>query len=734
MDLRILKELGEWACLGIYEGIDGGLPWPVYLGRGYRRMYENMDVRVPENKLLIPCEPLFESRNMRTDNLWFAESSMIVDINHTDGLRVNLKNAEAKKVKFPERAGFIDKLICDMRAKLPHHGGYTHSNPDIRRVVAEGFELMEKELDDELEKARSEAPENPSGLNFLLSLKEYTAGVRAFYNKTAAALGKTASAASGKRAVKLKKISAAFSNCFMKKSETFLEGLLAVNFTWMLDCCDSIGRFDQALGPLFERDIREKKLDIEFARELLDELWQSFEDLNGWNLQLGGRTPDGKDGCSLLTKECVAACARNKFRRPNAALRITADTSDSIFADALRALGEGSGRPALYNDDLYIETLKNMDLGLTIEDAREIGFGGCTETMIAGMSNVGSLEGTVNLAQAATFALNDGRDPLTGATRGPRTGKFEDFKSFDSFMAALKRQILYITDGFVCQSRASLKKRFTEGDPKFARSFFTRDCVKNRKSFEAGGARYNWAVVCYQGIADMINSAAAVKKTVFDDKSVTAAELTDALKNDFEDCPKVLSKLLAAPKYGNDDDYADLIGKELMEFAWGELCKHETPRGGRHIGSCIIFTTNLGAGSEVGALPSGRKAREPLADSVGPSPGTDTLGPTALLKSVAKLPLTLAAGTPVLNLRFAKSVFDDERSLKKVIKLLRSFFKQGGLQVQVSVLSAEEMLDAQKNPDKHKDLIVRIGGYSEYFNRLAPGLQDQVIKRTVLEM
>jgi formate C-acetyltransferase len=730
MNIDILKELGEWAAVGYYEALEQNLPWPMNYGRAMRTMYENMEVRVPEDRYLIPSEPFTNSKTNESHKLWTA-AGLILDLHHHSGLKVNQIIADDKKALFPQHAKFIDELCDDLKKRLVHFGGYTHSNPDIRRIVNEGFLSMEKELDNELAAVKAQGEKaDPSELNLLLALKEYTTGVKAYYSKINSALMKGVEAASGERKNKLAIISDAFSNCFMTKAETFIEGFLAVNLAWMLDGCDSIGRFDQALGPLFEKDIRNGKLDLQFARQLLDELWRNFERMNGWNLQIGGYTPEGKDGCNELTKECILACGRNKFRRPNVALRITQKTPDSFIVEALKALSKGSGRPPLYNDDLYVKTLKSMDLGLTDEDSREIGFGGCTETMIAGLSNVGSLEGTINLAKAMELAVFDGFDPVSKKQTGPHTGKFEDFKTFEEFIAALKRQIQFLTDSFIATNKVELLKRFTAGDPKLYRTFFTRDCVKNRKSFEAGGARYNWAVMSYQGIANTIDSASAIKKTIFDDKSVSANELIEALKNDFKGHENVRRKLLAAPKFGNDDNYVDGIGADLIDYSWKELYSHETPRGGRYIASCILFTTYLGAGRAVGATPDGRKAFEALVDSVGAVPGCDEKGPTALLKSVSKLPLWLAAGTPVLNLRFQKSLFNNEESIAKLAKLVRAFFKQGGMQIQISVLDSKEMRNAQKEPEKHKDLIVRIGGYSEYFNILDKELQETVIMRT----
>jgi len=727
VNLRTLEEIGEWAAYGFYEALEK--PYPRSYGRAYRRMYENMPVRVPDDRYLIPFEPMVDSRDFVADKLWFA-TSFICDHNHHCGLRVNPGVAKEKKRQFPQHATFIDALVVDLSQRLPHFGGYTHSNPDMRRVVNEGFLSMEAELDAQIELTRQERDADPATLNLLLSLRDYAAGIHAFYNTTLQCLCITTKGASGERRRQLQRIADSFAECFMVPASTFLQGLLAVNFTWMLDGCDSIGRFDQVLGALFERDRTDGTLDLDFSRQLLDELWQNFERLNGWNMQIGGYTPDGRDGCNALTLECIGACGRNKVRRPNVAFRITRETPDSAVMEALKVLRLGSGRPALYNDDAYVKTLYEMDLGLSREDSREIGFGGCTETMIAGLSNVGSLEGMLNLAKALELALNDGCDPMEGRQAGPHTGDFVGFRTFDGFYQAVKRQIQYMTDTFVTDMNAQLRRRFTEGDPKMPRTFFTRDCIRRRKSFEAGGARYNWSVVSYQGIANLIDSIIAIRKCVFQDGSVRAQELMAALSTNFEGAEPLRQQLLDAPKFGNDSDYVDVLASDVIDHAWRTLYSHEPPRGGRYLASCILFATYGGAGKIVGATPDGRKAYEPLTDSVGAMQGCDTNGPTALLNSVTRLPLHLGVGTPILNIRLLKKTMESDQELRALVHMIRAYFSNGGLQLQISVISKEEMLAAQKEPEKHRDLIVRIGGYSEYFVVLPKELQESVIART----
>ena len=242
-------------------------------------------------------------------------------------------------------------------------------------------------------------------------------------------------------------------------------------------------------------------------------------------MQIGGFKPDGTDGCNALTLECIAACGRNHHRRPNVALRITQDTPDTRVGGGAgsRCVAAAAGRRST-TTTFTCRRCNALDLGLTSEDSREIGFGGCTETMIAGLSNCGSLEGEINLALALELALFDGCDPLTGQREGPHTGRFEEMRSYAEFEAAVRRQIQYLTDAFAARNKEALTRRFTEGDPKLPRTFFTRDCVKRHRSFEAGGARYNWAVVSYQGIANLIDGLAAVRECVFGDDDVEYAQ------------------------------------------------------------------------------------------------------------------------------------------------------------------------------------------------------------------
>jgi len=738
----ILRQMGEPMASGFYEAI--ALPWPRPFGMAFRRLYELMEIRVSDTGLLAPAEPFtIAPGRMRQqgEDSWRWDSGelhhatgFLVDFMHSCGLHINHEMIAERKTTFPQHASFIDDLVEDLGCHLPTFGGYTHANPDIRRVVNEGFDAMERELDAEIAAVAAAGDQASADERELLAaLKDYTRGVRAFHARTVEALRRAAEEAGGERQAELSMVAGAFASAFVQPSRTFLQGILAVRFAWLLDGCDSIGRVDQALGGLYEADLRSGAITVDLARRLIDELFHDMERFNGWNMQIGGYTPEGGDGCNGLTRELLLACRRNKVRRPNVAFRITSRTPPELVRLALEVLSDGSaGRPALYNDDLYVRTLQSLreELRLSDEDAREIGFGGCTETMIAGMSNVGSLEGDLNYAKALELALHDGFDPLAGYQAGPHTGRLADMVDFDAFLTAVKRQIQWATDHFIVNSRAGLHARFRQGDPKLFRTFFTRDCVVRRKSFEAGGARYNWALVNAAGAANLIDGVAAVRRCVFDDCSVPPEEFLAALRADFVGHEATRRRLSAAPKHGNDDPYVDDVARDLLTFAWRELTRHETPRGGRYLGACIMFMLFGMHGAGVGALPDGRRAREPVGDSIGPLPGCDTRGPTAMMKSVVNLPLPLAIGTPVLNIRLQRSMIQTPAGLDACMGLLRTYFDMGGLQLQINVVSREQLQAALDEPDKHRDLIIRMGGYSEYFTKLSRELQDNVIART----
>jgi len=748
MDLNKLLEIEEYAAYGFYEAQDK--PYPFAYAHAYRRLYELQPARVLDEYLLVPAEPFYNSVtcygnaqgggiNSHLRGEAFREEtscnagSTIYCPHHCDGMIVRNDILEKKLEQYPQHTSFIQDLAIDLRTKGTSRSGYIHNNPDTITVVQKGFSFLMQELAEETQTA--EAENDTEGLHFLYAMDDYAQGVVAYYNKHLHALEEAVIKATGERKRKLSIILEGYRHCFMEPSTTFVSAMLAVNLCWMLDACDSIGRLDYVLGDLLEKDLASGKVDLELVREMLDNFWDFFERYNGWNLQIGGATPEGKDCYNTLTRECLLCNTRHKTRRPNLALRVTKNMPQDIWELALDSIMHGNGKPTLYHDELYIESLRKYLPEIAEEDLSMYALGGCTETMIMGKSSVDSLAADENLCYCLMAALFNGKNIQTGKDWGVAAGEFTDCETFEDFIANVKIQIDYLLarmgkrlyENSPCGGSRETKKEL--GDPRIVRSMFTQGCIRNRKSFDMGGATYNWATASFQGTTVLTDSLAAIKKCVFQDKTISKETLLEALKNDFKGYEDVQRLLMSVDKFGNDIDWVDAIAKDLIGYTWDECLKIKYARGGIMAPSVILFTTYESAGKSVCAMPNGRNAGKPLNDSVGAFEGAAQNGPTALINSVLKLPLHTAFGTPVFNLRFNKQVFGSETGRKNIIMLLKSYFQKGGMQAQISVLSAEEMKAAQKDPEKYKDLIVRIGGYSEYFVYLSEELQETVIKR-----
>ena len=388
---------------------------------------------------------------------------------------------------------------------------------------------------------------------------------------------------------------------------------------------------------------------------------------------------------------------------------------DSLWEAAFDSLASGNGQPAFYNEAQYLTGLRESELGLTEEDLIMWSGGGCTETMIHGCSNVGSLDAGFNLPLVLADTL--------------RRMLAEDSVTFDEVVSAFKSDMRGVIQKVLGQLNDYFSARALYR-PQPMRSLLMDDCVERGRDFNNGGARYNWSVVNVAGLANIADSLEAMRTVIFTEKAVTPRELRDVLERNFEGDEALRRRLAAAPKYGNDHAGVDALAVDVSDFIYREIRAFPCARGGRFLPSHIMFETFAWAGMEVGATPDGRHAGEPLADSAGPMQGRDTNGPTAMLRSVARLPQRLAIGTPVLNMRFSKSTLVGLEARRRLRSLIETYFQLGGLQVQISVVDRAELEDALLHPEVHENLIVRIGGYSTYFNRLSPELKQEVVKRT----
>lgn len=469
---------------------------------------------------------------------------------------------------------------------------------------------------------------------------------------------------------------------------TLYEALVLWNFVYYVDGCDDIGRLDKHLLRFHNGE------DIV---EWLHEFYTHVDANDGWSGALGPEY-------NALTLQCIRAC--HSIRRPSLQLRVTPDMPDEVWQEVYASLATSCGQPALYNESLFQQALKRDFPEIPDADRERCVFGGCTETMLEGMSNVGSDDLGIN-----TLLIYD---------RFTRA-HLHEFDTFEAYYEALCQQMR----AEILEALDILTQyRITRGQhrPQPVHSLFVDDCIDKQLDFNAGGARYYWSVSNVAGLINVIDSLSVVRELVFDKKEYTAESFHAAM--DARD-PLFLRKARKCPCFGVDDDRIDALAADLANHIYDSFEERVCWPRGRYMTVSNQFTTYERAGRCVHATPDGRGDGEPLCDSLGAVHGKDTQGPTALLSSTARLPLSRVTGTPVMNIRMKK-----EHLAAMLRPLVTAFFEKGGMQLQVSCLSREEMLDALEHPEKHENLIVRVGGFSEYFNRLTPVLKQTVLART----
>lgn len=511
-------------------------------------------------------------------------------------------------------------------------------------------------------------------------------------------------------------------------ASSWREALQSFWFAFVFDGVDSPGRFDQYMYPYFKKSLDSGEMSKNEVQSLLEKLWLHFEKVRAWNLCVGGQTAEGKDATNELTYMILDAAKKYKFEAPNLTMRCHKDTPERLWDKALEVINTGIGMPALYNDEVVIPALQRF--GIPLEDSRDYAMNGCNQIDIQGKSYMGLEDGELNLLKCLELALNRGKCRLTGEKLGPDTGDPASFESFEQVMEAYKTQVNYFTKMLTDVANKS-QRVYAEHGPNPFRSLLVSDCIKNAKDFRAGGPRYNHGQVLTEGIANTADSLAAIKRFVFDEKLLTMDSLLEALDKNFEGFESLRRSLQTKGNfYGNDEEQVDSIAAEVVNHFFTELMKYRTYRGGIYGGGCSTFTRCPAFGKLVAATPDGRFSMTPVADSAGASQGMDKKGPTALLNSVSKVDLSLALSGYVVNIKFQKSMFNDENTYAKLKFLFKTYFKNGGQQLQINVLDTEELRKAKENPEKYKNLVVRVGGFSAYFVDLDKDLQQDIIART----
>lgn len=505
------------------------------------------------------------------------------------------------------------------------------------------------------------------------------------------------------------------------------------------------GRMDQFLNPIYRDDIDNGRLTRTDALELLENFlirlaqssWMYYGSQAGplthprrgnlVTVTLSGKDATGADLTNELTYLLLSAQANNALGFPNMAVRFHAGSPDRLWEACARIIGNGKGQPALMNDEVMIPAL--MRIGLESKDAYNYADIGCIEMGAAGTS-IGPVSiGFVNLAKCLDLALNDGRCSISGNPVGPKTGDPRTFTTYDKLFDAYKVQVRYAVTQFN-QSVSVLEMAHERLRPIPFMSAITDDAMDLGLDLTDGGSKYYTAGIEGIGLADVADSLTAVKKLVFDDVAITMAQICDGLSNDFTEDEALRQMLLhKAPKYGNDNDEADEIARDCCNVFLKEVKHHTDYWGSTYYPGIWSIELAMSLGQSVGALPSGRKACEALTEGVAPSRGRDQSGPTATIKSVSKLDHHLMENGSIFNIKFSPQVFTDE-NLDRFTAVAKTYFERGGFQMQVSVVDRQALLEAQRHPEKHRGLVVRVAGYCAYFTELYPRTQQHIIDRT----
>lgn len=568
-----------------------------------------------------------------------------------------------------------EAMLAEDRLVAKFHGyrhtvggmGWTHAFPNYSRVLAEGLSRYEERV--------AALPEGDfrTGLEILLD------GIRIYHGRCVAHL-ETVNAPA--------RLVEALKRMPYESPKDIYEAIVSLNFVYYVDGCDDIGPLDRILLPYHKG---------EDVTALIREFFGNVDANDGWSGTLG---PD----CNDLTRMCLRAI--HNGRRPNLQLLVKPDMPDWVWEESATSLSTSCGQPALYNYDLYVKTLRERMPEIPEQDLHRLAFGGCTETMFEGLSAVGSDDAGINVALIFSEYM---RETLAGHAT------YDAF--YDGLVVRIRREIAETLDKLNEYRRTRALYR-----PLMVRTLLVDDCIDRQTEFNAGGARYVYSVINMAGTVNVIDSLNVIRKLIYEDKRYTPSEffaLMDARDPEFLDLAK------RCPSYGNDDDRADAVGTQLFTDLTDALGQRECYPRGKFYAVSNQFTTYTGAGRKIPATPDGRGSGAPLCDSLSAIHGNDSKGATAMLNSVSKLGLDRVIGTPITNIRLSK------KHLPTVLKpLVLAFFENGGMQLQVSCLSREEILDAIAHPEEHRSLVVRIGGFSEYFIRLSPELQQTVLERS----
>ncbi len=503
------------------------------------------------------------------------------------------------------------------------------------------------------------------------------------------------------------------------------------------------GKLDQHLLPFYQQGLEAGTLTREQAGELLQCFWIKFNNqpappkvgvtaaesstyTDFAQINLGGVKPDGSDAVNEVTYLILDVIEAMRLLQPSSSIQVSKKNPDRFIKRAARIIQTGFGQPSVFNSDLIVQELVRM--GKTVTDARNGGSSGCVEVGAFGKENY-NLTGYFNMPKVLEVTLHNGVDPLSGRRIGLATGDAASFRSFDELLEAFRQQLNHFID-VKARGNNVIERLYSTYMPAPFLSLLIDDCITSRRDYHSGGARYNTTYLQGVGLGTMADSLSAIKYHVFDHKTLTMDELLTALSKDFVGHTRTQQMLLnRTPRYGNDDDYADLVMRAVFEAYYDAVEGRPNTKGGTYHINLLPTTCHVYFGSVIGATPDGRRAHTPLSEGISPVQGADRHGPTAVIKSASKMDHARTGGT-LLNQKFTPQLLRDDGDLDNLVHLIRTYFKLDGHHIQFNVVDAPTLRAAQQHPEQHRNLIVRVAGYSDYFCDLGKALQDEIIART----
>lgn len=654
---------------------------------------------------------------------------------------------------------FMETGVFGMEGKL--NAGDAHLAVNYEKILAFGLKGYEERVKDLKAKLDLTDPDSIDKNIFYKAVLIVIEAVHQFaqrYSKLAQELADKEK--DSKRKAELLEISRICAKVPYEPATSFYEAVQSVWFIQLILQIESnghslsYGRFDQYMYPYYIKDIQEKVITKDEALELLTCLWIKTLTINKvrsqahtlssagspmyQNVTIGGQTPDKKDAVNELSFVVLQSVAQTRLTQPNLTVRYHKNINKAFFDDCIEVMKIGFGMPALNNDEIIIPSFINW--GVKEEDAYNYSAIGCVETAVPGKWGYRCTGMSyINFPRVLLCAMNDGVDLTTGKRFTKGYGYFKDMKSYEELLSAWDKTVREMTRYSVIVENA-IDKASERDVPDILCSALTDDCIGRGKTIKEGGAVYDFISGLQVGIANMADSLAAIKKLVFEEKKITPIQLWNAILDDFQsDENKKIQAMLIdeVPKYGNDIDYVDNLVVEAYDSYLDEIKKypntryHRGPIGGIRYGGTSSISANVGQGMGTMATPDGRNAYEPLAEGCSPAHNADKNGPTAVFKSVAKLPTEKITGGVLLNQKMTPQMLSTEENKQKLEMLIRAFFNRlHGYHVQYNIVSRETLIDAQKYPEKHKDLIVRVAGYSAFFNVLSKKTQNDIIGRT----